>query len=136
MFLAISIAGLLCTFYTIFIIPEDVRNRWYLDNFLLPTNWILALLAGLGLWVSRPFFIRGPWRQTAWVILLAALPLQQFLSNFSMSNEQNQMLRYDYGENLMEIGTPKRHFLFPRAMRIFSRFIIFKMWPIKGRTFG
>ncbi len=149
LFLAVSIAGLLSTFYTIFIIPEDVRNRWYLDNFLLPTNWILALLAGLGLWISRPFFARGRWRQTAWVVLLAVLPLQQFLSNFSMSNEQYQMLRYDYGENLMK-SAPRNAIFFSEGdedfftlyyfqnvahqrpdLRVIPPFTLFETWGVE-----
>jgi hypothetical protein len=104
LFILASCATLLFPFYTALLIPADIHSRWYMDNFLLPTNWMLALLAGVGLW-KLAAYTRKPLVKTLWVLLVAALPAQQLVSNFSMSDQRNQMLRYDYGENLLK-STP------------------------------
>jgi hypothetical protein len=105
LFILASCATLLFPFYTALLIPPVINCRWYMDNFLLPTNWMLALLAGLGLWKLADYGAKravSPLPKILWALLVVALPLDQVVSNFSMSNEQNQMLRYDYGENLLK----------------------------------
>jgi hypothetical protein len=105
LFILASCATLLFPFYTSLLIPPDINSRWYMDNFLLPTNWMLALFAGLGLWKLADYGSKqaaSPLPKILWALLVVALPLDQLVSNFSMSNEQNQTLRYDYGENLLK----------------------------------
>ncbi|HVM33547.1 MAG TPA: DUF2723 domain-containing protein [bacterium] len=149
LFLAVSGACLLLVFYTILIIPLDVRNRWYLDNFLLPSNWALAILAGLGLWVLRPHLTGSIPRRVLGAALLVFLPLQQWLLNHAVSDEQNQMLRYDYGENLMK-SAPRNAIFFSEGdedffplyyfqnvahqrpdLRVIPPFTLFETWGVE-----
>ncbi len=105
LFILVSCATLLFPFYTSLLIPPYLNSRWFMDNFLLPTNWMLALLAGVGLWKLADYGSRraaSPLPKILWALLVAALPMSQVVSNFSMSDEKNQMLRYDYGENLLK----------------------------------
>ena len=105
LFILASCATLLFPFYTSLLIPPDLNSRWYMDNFLLPMNWMLALLAGLGLFKLADYSSKkaaSPAPKILWALLVVALPLNQLVSNFSMSDEKNQMLRYDYGENLLK----------------------------------
>jgi hypothetical protein len=117
LFLLIASACLLAAFYTTWVIPE-ANSRWEVDNYLLPWNWIAALLAGVGLWKLSPFraqpragLARPAWLKALWILLLAALPLEQFCSNAALNDQQFQMLRYDYGENLLK-STPRGALLF------------------------
>ena len=114
LFILASCATLLFPFYTSLLIPPDINRRWYMDNFLLPMNWMLALLAGLGLFKLADYGSRvaaSSLPKMLWALLVVALPLDQMISNFSMSDEQNQMLRYDYGENLLK-SAPRNAILF------------------------
>jgi hypothetical protein len=120
LFVLVAMVCLVLVFYTALLIPPTVNCRWLVDNYLLPSNWMLALLAGVGLWTLRPFLVQprssispfwNIFKRGLWLAILLGLPLQQLFSNFSMNNEQNQMLRYDYGENLLK-STPRNAVFF------------------------
>ncbi|HET9869241.1 MAG TPA: DUF2723 domain-containing protein, partial [bacterium] len=113
-FLLCGLGCLLSVFYTGLLVPT-VAGRWTLDNYLLPSNWITALLGGLGLlalWGPLGKARAGAGAlKAAWCLLAAALPLWPLLSNFPPNDESRQMLRYDYGVNLMK-STPRGAILF------------------------
>src|SRR5579871_2823451 len=45
----VSLACLFLAFCVALLMPADPNMRWYVHNYLLPSNWIAALLAALGL---------------------------------------------------------------------------------------
>ena len=86
----------------LYAIPTNPGMDWYLDNFLIPTNWMVSILAAVGMGtllslkpVSR--FLGG-----LLLLVFCALPLHLFFSNFKSIGEQRQMVRYDYGTNLLK----------------------------------
>jgi hypothetical protein len=85
-------------------IPAGPQANWYVDNFLLPVNWITAFLASVGLYWFGNRIRKGPDAKilgALWILLASAPPFQMFLSNFRDMNLERQTLRYDYGENLL-----------------------------------
>ncbi len=88
-------------------IPRCDLSSWYVDNFLLPLNWGFALMAGVGLFGLGTWWShwgepsrRGPWLGAC--LALVALPLPALLSNRPLLDFSRQVLRYDYGVNLMK----------------------------------
>ena len=86
-------------------------NWWLNDNFLLPLNGMAALGAGIGLfrfgnlWFKPGRISPRPWRLPKillGVLVFVALPLNLVVSNFSGADQKNQLLLYDYGENLLK----------------------------------
>ncbi|MGH7739550.1 MAG: glycosyltransferase family 117 protein [bacterium] len=131
LWMLVYLACLLAAFYTTRVI-DSTNSRWMVDNFLLPWNWIFALLAGVGFWQLQPFSlsrrVAGPARiylKVLWILLLTALPLQQWLSNFRTNNQQFQMLRYDYGENLLK-SAPRNAILFSEGDEDFFSLFYFR----------
>ncbi len=103
LFLLLSYACLLAALLSALRIPDDPRFTWMLDNFLMPGDWIVVLLAALGmsfllsrLKLSRPNF------SILALLVFGALPFLAFFTRFEKLNADRQILPYDYGENLLK----------------------------------
>ncbi len=97
----VSLACLFLAFCVALLMPADPHMRWYVHNYLLPSNWIVALLAALGLGALNRV-LQGRMGSAFFTLLLITLPAQQFFSNFQRNDQSLQMLRYDYGANLLK----------------------------------
>ncbi len=83
-------------------IPPGPFARWYMDNFLMPVNWVIGFLAGVGLCFALGFFTQKPWIRAAFLVVACLPPLCLVLDNFRQSDLERQMIRYDYGTNLLK----------------------------------
>ncbi len=116
LFLTLPFFLLCLALWSTLVIPADAMS-WYIDNFLLPTNWIVAFLSALGLAALSLFLFslpsaQGRRLQWLWVVLaFSAIPLYLFSVNAVPLDEQNQVLRYDYGKNLLK-SSPRNTVLF------------------------
>ena len=106
---------LLLVLLSIYALPTDSHTTWHLDNFLLPANWLVALLASVGMaallsskWVAR---VASGRLKTYLLLAFCSLPLQSLLFNFQKITEEKQVVRYDYGVNLLK-SLPSRSVFF------------------------
>jgi hypothetical protein len=107
LFLSLPFTLLCLALWSTLFIPADGMS-WYIDNFLLPANWIVAFLSALGLAAlglvlfSLPS-AQGRRLQWLWLFLACAvIPLYLFSVNVRPLDQENQMCRYDYGANLLK----------------------------------
>src|SRR5258708_7606311 len=103
LFLLLSYACLLAALLTALRIPDDPRFIWVLDNFLMPGDWIVVLLAAVGMsfLLSRLRLSRPAFSILAFLVL-GALPFLSLFSRFENLNAARQTLPYDYGVNLLK----------------------------------
>ncbi|HUO57504.1 MAG TPA: DUF2723 domain-containing protein [bacterium] len=103
-FLLFLLIPLFLLVMALYLIPTPANLGWYLDNFLIPVNWIVALLAGVGFYFL--FTLEGfTGKKLGRVLLLlvwSALPLLPLTANFQWLDERHQVARYDYGVNLLK----------------------------------
>ena len=114
--LFILLAPFLLLMLSLYLLPPMEQDLWRLDRFLLPSDGILALLAGAGLYFLFLSWEGGPLRQTAkaWPLVAFLIPLGMALGNFHGLDEERQMVRYDYGMNLLK-SIPARVIFFAEA---------------------
>jgi hypothetical protein len=105
LFVLAPMALLFLVLFTSIWVPVNMPYHWLLDNYLLPANWIVAFLASLGLYTTA----RYSWRAFAWLALPVVLLFLGFTlgDRFPTLNQQYQMIRYDYGANLLKSTPPK-----------------------------
>ena len=100
LFVLLPFLFLLLVFFASIWVPTNAPYGWLLDNYLLPTNWMVAFLAALGLFGLRKYL------PSHWTLLplLIAFPLLIWLAvaNFPRLDQRNQTLRYDYGVNILK----------------------------------
>ncbi len=88
-------------------IPSGPLADWYVDNFLLPFNWGAGLFAGVGLYAlgiraGGLLASKSRWKWLGSFFALAVLPLPPLLQQETGADLSHQVLRYDYGVNLMK----------------------------------
>jgi hypothetical protein len=86
-------------------IPSGPMANWYVDNFLMPINWITDIFAALGLYFLGSGLSKKPNAKILsglGILLALVLPLLALFSNFADLDLEKQTLRYDYGENLLK----------------------------------
>jgi hypothetical protein len=119
LFLSLPFVLLCLALWSTLFIPADGMS-WYIDNFLLPTNWIVAFFSALGLAALGVALFSLPSAQGRrlkwlWVLLsCSAIPLYLFSVNARPLDEENQMCRYDYGANLLK-SSPENTIFFAEA---------------------
>jgi hypothetical protein len=99
------------------IIPSPLAP-WFADNYLLPVNGITLVFSSVGLYALAHFWTFN--NRTFFLCLfgligaLLALPLPLVLANYDGINLSKQLLRYDYGVNLMK-SLPRNSVFFAEA---------------------
>ncbi len=133
-------------------IPAGLTGRWYMDNFLLPGNWIVALLAAVGFYSlgnKLSNLGNGPFPRILMALLLFVVPLHLCLFNYQAIDEEKQVLRFDYGANLLK-SIPKNSIFFSEAeedyfplyyfqnvevkrldVKMIPTFILFETWGVR-----
>ena len=89
---------------SLYYLPPMEQDLWRLDHFLLPGDGIAAVLAGAGLYLLLRTWegvFLGP-RATVWPSVAFLIPLGLAIGNFHGLDEERQMVRYDYGKNLLK----------------------------------
>ncbi len=115
LFLLLCLASLLGALLTALRIPDNSNSTWMLDNFLIPGDWILALLAAVGMFFLLSRLYRSASRVAPLAfLLLGAIPLLMAFKEFDQLNQEKQTLSYDYGENLLK-STPPHSVFFAEA---------------------
>ena len=98
--------GILLPFFSVllalYIVPTNPDMSWYLDNFLIPTNWMVSLLAAVGMGALLSLKPVSKSISISLLLAFSCLPLYLFFSNLKNIDEERQMTRYDYGTNLMK----------------------------------
>ena len=103
-FLLFLLIPLFLLVMALYLVPTPANLGWYLDNFLLPVNWMVALLAGVGFYFLYTLerFAGGRLGRSLLLAAWAVLPLLPLAANFRWLDERNQVARYDYGVNLLK----------------------------------
>ncbi len=115
LFLFLSFAGLLMALLTALRISDNPHSTWMLDNFLIPADWILALLASVGMFFLLSRLRHSPSKVAPLVILLlGAIPFLMAFKGFDQWSQEKQTLPYDYGENLLK-SIPRNSVFFAEA---------------------
>jgi hypothetical protein len=100
---AIFLACLALALLSSLIIPDDPLKKWILDNFLLPSNWVVASGCAVGMFFLLSW-LKHSYPRTAPLafLVLALVPLNLAYENFEKVSQEKQTLAYDYGENLLK----------------------------------
>lgn len=99
LFLACLVGALLSTL----ILTGDSGQSWILDNFLLPSNWVIASGCAVGM-----FFLLSRMKLSSSRIAplsflaLGLVPFALAYGGFETISQERQTLAYDYGENLLK----------------------------------
>jgi hypothetical protein len=112
----LSFAGLLLALCSALWFQSSLIARWHVDNFLIPTNWLIALLSSIGSYsllrrANRPSSPRSQFLRLLVFLVIWLTPLQLIFSKFKEMDQEKQLMRYDYGENLLK-STPRGSILF------------------------
>jgi hypothetical protein len=91
-------------------IPPGPQALWYVDNFLMPLNWMTALLAAVGAWFLLDRFPKNK----VLPILFLVLPLSLWSAGKEDLDLEQQTARYDYGVNLLR-SLPSNALFFSEA---------------------
>ncbi len=110
LFLLVSLCVLFLALLSSLLVP-DPDQGWILDNFLLPADWTLALLSGVGMGALLGRLPRSRARAAAVFLLLAALPFPAAFTAFRHRDQAKDILAYDYGVNLLK-SAPRHSVLF------------------------
>jgi hypothetical protein len=136
----------------------SIDQRWCLDNFLLPGDWITAFLAATGLFaLLKASFLRRVLQRVAPLVLSLGLfgasclllPFPAFLAAHQRVNQEKQMICYDYGLNLLK-SAPRGSVLFAEGdedyfplyyfqnveglradVKMMPSFILFETWGVQ-----
>ncbi len=129
-------------------IPTGPSALWYVDNFLIPANWTAGFLAAGGLYGLYQSWPQSKLKIFTLTLMSATLLFSLAFSNFENENQKYQMMRYDYGVNLLK-STPRGAILFAEAdedyfplyylqavghqrpdVRMIPAFILFEPWGV------
>lgn len=103
---------------SLFLVAGDPHSDWILDHFLLPANWVLGFLALAGWSGALSFLDRLPGGsipgKALFFLALAALPVFSLSSNFRPLDQELQVMRFDYGQNLLK-SLPSRAVFFSES---------------------
>lgn len=102
LFLLVSALTLLLALLSTLFIPDDPNQKWILDNFLLPLNWMTAFLAGLGILILASLLITPSRPVPSFLFILALVPCLMVVRGWASANQEKQTLAFDYGENLLK----------------------------------
>jgi hypothetical protein len=111
------------------IIPGPLAP-WFGDNYLLPVNGITLVFAAAGLYALAHFWTLNQrslfFSFLGLIGVFLALPFPLVLANFDGINLSKQLLRYDYGVNLMK-SLPRNSVFFAEADEDYFNFFYFQM---------
>jgi len=82
---------------------ENVNTPLYMIKFLLSTDWVLVLLASLGLYFLLSKIVQ--WKKSAGVLIVALITACLMINvqnGLKAIDQKNRLVLYDYGQNLLK----------------------------------
>ena len=102
LFLLASVLVLLLALLSALFIQDDPDQKWILDNFLLPLNWITAFLTGAGILFLASLLTTSTRPRPSFLWVLVLVPCLMVVQGWDKVGQEKQTLAYDYGENLLK----------------------------------
>ncbi len=158
LFLLLPFACLLGALYSHLWMVNNPHLRWYMDNYLLPANWMMALMAGIGLYttwkwlgklLNRGNRFHPSFADSLLLVWVLVISFYFISANFDKNGFQERLVRYDYGENLLK-SSPRGSVLFAEAdedyfplyyfqnvekkrpdVRVIPSFALFETWGVR-----
>ncbi|HVZ80201.1 MAG TPA: DUF2723 domain-containing protein [bacterium] len=124
----LPLVPLLAVFTVALWVPLNVPHAWLMDNYLLPADALVCLLAAMGLGILDRLK-EGPTKpHILW--FFALLVLFNGATAYRLMNETKQTLRYDYGTNLLR-SLPKASLFFAEGDEDY--FPLYYLQLVEGR---